>query len=58
MKGLASGSNGGFVEEEEEAKGCESNRNPLKNLEAFSKVRKQKSEDGSGNIFCIISGHS
>lgn len=57
MKSLASGSNCGLVEVEEEAKGCESNRNPLKNLEAFSKIRKQRSEDGSGNIF-LISGHS
>lgn len=54
MKGLVSGSNGGLVEEEE-AKGCESNR---KNLEAFSKIRKQRNEDRSGDIFCIINGHS
>lgn len=56
MKGLASGSNGDLVEEE--AKDYESNSNPLKKLEAFRKIRKHRNEDGSGNVFCAISGHS
>lgn len=33
MKSQVSGSNGGLVELQKEAKGCESNGNPLKNLE-------------------------
>lgn len=52
MKGLASGSNGDLVEEE--AKSCESNRSPLKNLEVFQKIRKHRNEEGSGNIFCVL----
>lgn len=32
MNGLVSGSNAGLIEVEKETKGCDNNRNPLKNL--------------------------
>lgn len=39
MKSQFSGSNGGLTEVEEEIKGCESNGNPLKNLEGNKGVK-------------------
>lgn len=47
--------NYGLVEIEEKAKGHESNRNMLKDLDEFLKIRVQ-SEGGSENTFCVISG--
>lgn len=40
---------------EEKAKGHESNRNTLKDLDEFLKIRVQ-SKGGSENTFCAISG--